>query len=73
MSDQVEQSSIQEINHAWQRRCERIPARFGSISEYLAAVEGGLLTTEPGVSKDPPGLTTLKRAIGRAKSDGDRK
>lgn len=35
---------------AWQRREQRVPARFGSHTAFMDAVERGLLTTEPTVS-----------------------
>lgn len=48
--DQADAMSAEELaaaNLAWQRRCERIPAKFGSYEGYLQAVENGLFAREP--------------------------
>ena len=38
---------LADLNRAWRRRCERVPASFGSCTDYMEAVGQGLLEREP--------------------------
>ena len=40
-------AELAALNQAWRRRCERIPAQFGSYEAYLQAVAEGLFEREP--------------------------
>lgn len=55
---------FRDLALAWERRQQRIPARFGSHSNYFAAVEAGLLEREPvsATVVDPYELLTSIRA-----------
>lgn len=59
----LSKSELIDLDTAWRRREARVPARFGTHLAYLAAVENGLLTTEPQTSGPVPDLQAMQTAI----------
>lgn len=65
MGRRLTAAEFRDVRVAWQRRQDRIPAKFASHLNYCAAVESGLLEKEPvcvTVPSDPFELLTDIRA-----------
>lgn len=65
----LSKNELIDLDTAWRRREARIPARFGSYTNYLKAVEDRLLEREPVANRQVPDLKSLLDAVECATSE----